>query len=106
MKAAPTPTGTVTLMDGSDALGTVPLDGQGVATLSVKIVKPVGDHNIVANYSGDANFPATQSAVHVHTVAAAVQAMPVPTLGQWAVWLLSGLLAGLAMLNARGRKHA
>ena len=106
MKAAPTPTGTVTLMDGSDALGSVPLDGLGVATLSVKIVKPVGDHNIVANYSGDANFSATQSAVHVHTVAAAVQAMPVPTLGQWAVWLLSGLLAGLAMLNARGRKHA
>ncbi|QIL72439.1 IPTL-CTERM sorting domain-containing protein [Diaphorobacter sp. HDW4B] len=105
MKAAPTPTGTVTLMDGSDSLGTVPLDGLGVAMLSVKIVKPVGDHNIVANYSGDANFPATQSAVHLHTVAA-VLATPVPTLGQWAVWLLTGLLAGLAALNARGRKHA
>ena len=103
-KAAPIATGTVTLMDGTTSLGTASLDAAGVATLSAKSLTTVGDHYLVANYSGDANYPATQSAAYLHSVVAvaAVSPTPVPTLGQWGLILLSaGLLAVAALRRAR-----
>jgi hypothetical protein len=48
------PTGTVTFKDGSTALGTVSLTS-GVATFTTSSLS-AGSHNIVASYSGDANF--------------------------------------------------
>jgi hypothetical protein len=48
------PTGTVTFKDGSTALGTVALNS-GVAMFTTSGLS-VGSHQIVASYSGDANF--------------------------------------------------
>jgi parallel beta-helix repeat protein len=50
-----TPTGTVTFTDGSTVLGTSTLSANGVATLTVSSLS-FGAHQIVATYSGDANF--------------------------------------------------
>ena len=50
------PTGSVTLMDGSTALGSaLPLDGTGKATYSVSSLT-AGSHTITATYLGDANY--------------------------------------------------
>ena len=103
-KAAPIATGTVTLMDGTSSLGTASLDATGVATLSMQSLTTVGDHYLVANYSGDANYPATQSEAYLHSVVAvpAISPTPVPTMGQWALMLLSaGLLAVATLRRAR-----
>jgi autotransporter-associated beta strand protein len=63
---AGTPTGTVTFLDGSTALGTVALDANGMATLTTSILD-VGDHPITAVYSGDSN-DVTSTSVEVDQV--------------------------------------
>ncbi|WP_393942341.1 MBG domain-containing protein [Comamonas sp. J-3] len=105
-KAAPVPTGTVTLTDGATTLGTAPLDGSGKATLAVTSLTTPGAHNIVASYSGDASFPAAQSAVWIQTVnAASVSApTPVPSLSNLALVLLSAMAAGFGGLALRLRR--
>src|SRR5262249_20835387 len=56
----PTPDGgTVDFQDGATDLGTVPVDSNGVAVLD--LVLPLGDHNIIAVYSGDADFDTSTS---------------------------------------------
>jgi autotransporter-associated beta strand protein len=62
-----TPTGSVSFLDGATLLGTSPLDGSGIATLSTSIL-PVGPQSITAVYSGDANFLGDTSPVQVETV--------------------------------------
>ena len=104
-KAAAVPTGTVTLTDGSTVLGTAALDAMGQATLTVKTLTTVGTHSIVASYSGDANFPAFTSAAFMQTVSAATaEAVPVPSLGTWAVLLLNLMAAVLGALGLRWRR--
>ncbi len=49
---AVTPTGTVTFLDGSTPLGTVTLNGSGVATLNVSSLS-VNTHSLTASYAGD-----------------------------------------------------
>jgi streptogramin lyase/plastocyanin len=56
--AAGSPTGSVTFKDGSVVLGTVKLDANGRATLSIKFTT-TGIHTIKAVYSGDAEFAAS-----------------------------------------------
>jgi len=56
---AGTPTGTVTFLDGTTALGTGTLTG-GAATISISSLT-VGMHSITAAYGGDVNFRATTS---------------------------------------------
>ncbi len=57
------PTGTVTFLEGTTALGSGPLDANGVATLNLSTL-PVGSHTIMARYEGDSNFnSSTSSAV-------------------------------------------
>jgi ELWxxDGT repeat protein len=51
--------GSVTFKDGDTELGTVAVDGSGVATLSP--VLGAGPHDITADYTGDVNFPASAS---------------------------------------------
>lgn len=58
-EGGPTPTGTVTFMEGSTALGSVELS-HGSATYNTSALA-VGSHQIVASYSGDANDPPAQS---------------------------------------------
>lgn len=53
------PTGSVTLTDGGVAIGTAPL-ANGVATFTTEFAG-LGDHPIIAEYSGDQNFQPTNS---------------------------------------------
>jgi len=63
---SPTPSGAVTFMDGSKALGHVQLS-QGQASLTTSSLAK-GKHNITAKYSGNETFNPNQSAVRVQTV--------------------------------------
>jgi Bacterial Ig-like domain (group 3)/NHL repeat len=64
-----TPTGSVTFKDGANTLGSVILNGSGVAAYTISSLA-VGTHNITASYSGDAKDGAVTSAVLVETVTA------------------------------------
>jgi uncharacterized protein (TIGR03118 family) len=59
-----TPTGTVTFLDGANALGTAPLV-DGSATLDAIFAKS-GIHEITAQYGGDSAFLASSNSVPVH----------------------------------------
>jgi fibronectin-binding autotransporter adhesin len=61
-----TPTGTVTFMDGSSSLDTVPLSG-GRATFATNLLD-AGSHTITVVYSGDGNFVTSTSAPLNETV--------------------------------------
>ena len=60
-------TGSVTFKDGSAALGTVGVGGAGSATFSTAALA-VGQHTIVASYSGDSLNQAATSSLLVQTV--------------------------------------
>jgi hypothetical protein len=64
---APTPTGTVTLMEGTTALGTETLDGSGTAVITLSNLS-VGTHAVHAVYVGDSNFAPQKTATINHTV--------------------------------------
>src|SRR5262245_11481925 len=53
------PTGNVTFFDGGTALGTVALDVNGHATLTLSLA--VGTHELTAHYAGNATFAAANS---------------------------------------------
>ena len=55
-----TPSGTAVLFDGSTQLTTISLNGSGVATYSTTQLAP-GQHNLYAQYAGDASDSAGQS---------------------------------------------
>jgi hypothetical protein len=55
-----TPTGTITFYDGTTVLGTVSLNGMGMAALTVSDLA-VGSHSITAVYSGDATYSGSSS---------------------------------------------
>jgi autotransporter-associated beta strand protein len=55
-----TPTGTVTFLDGSTALGTEALDGSGQTTFTTSALA-VGDNSITAVYNSDTNFATSTS---------------------------------------------
>jgi hypothetical protein len=56
------PTGTVTFRDGERVLGAVPLDESGEARITVADLT-AGEHDIRADYSGDANFAPSSAAL-------------------------------------------
>ena len=59
------PTGTVTFMSGTTALGSATLDASGVATLTPNLTGGV-NYNIIANYSGDVDhLPSSSPAIAV-----------------------------------------
>ena len=63
-----TPTGTVTLYDGVNSIGSTPLPANGKATFAISSLS-VGGHNITARYSsGDTNFASSNSGVWSQTV--------------------------------------
>jgi Bacterial Ig-like domain (group 3)/IPTL-CTERM motif len=92
------PTGTVQFRDGASNLGSpVPLSG-AVATLSTSALS-VATHAITAVYSGDANNAASTSPVVNQVVNAAgvvTPNAPIPTLSEWALVLLIGLMLVVA----------
>jgi hypothetical protein len=59
---AGTPSGTVTFIEGTAALGTASLDNTGRASLTVNLL-PAGSHNLTASYSGDTNLLASTASV-------------------------------------------
>jgi len=54
------PTGNVTFYDGTNALGSAPLNSSGAAAFSTSTLA-LGMHSITAQYSGDVNFLASTS---------------------------------------------
>jgi hypothetical protein len=58
--SGPTPTGSVTFMDGSTTLGTVTLNSSGVAAFTTSTLA-TGTQSITANYSGDSNYAQADS---------------------------------------------
>jgi uncharacterized protein (TIGR03437 family) len=58
----PAPTGSVTFVDGSTALGTISLNSSAQAVLTLASGLAAGDHSIVGTYNGDANLQAASSA--------------------------------------------
>jgi len=61
------PTGTITFMDGSTPLGTVPFDSTGIAIFSTSALS-VGTHTHTAVYNGDTNFAPSTSSPLLQTV--------------------------------------
>lgn len=57
---AGTPAGSLAFLDGSVSLGTVQLDGSGVASITVPSFN-AGSHTITANYSGGSVFEASST---------------------------------------------
>jgi autotransporter-associated beta strand protein len=76
--ATGTPTGSVTFLDGSTALGSGGVDSSGHATFSASGLA-VGSHTISAAYSGDVNFMADTSAPFTQTVSPGVPLTPAAT---------------------------
>jgi uncharacterized repeat protein (TIGR01451 family) len=68
--SGPQPTGTVTFFDGSTALGTVALNGSGLASFTVPNFH-LGNHLITAVYSGDALNSSATSAAFAEVIQAA-----------------------------------
>ena len=71
---APIPTGTVTFMDGSAAVGTAPLTS-GKATLAVTSLG-FGVHSLTASYNGDATYAVATSAAASETVLVTTARVP------------------------------
>ncbi|HTY14160.1 MAG TPA: Ig-like domain-containing protein [Methanoregulaceae archaeon] len=70
-------TGTVTFKDGSDMLGSEPLNSTGVATFTASSLSP-GNHNIIADYSGNSidnigEYNSNYSACESHDLTQVVQ---------------------------------
>jgi hypothetical protein len=63
----PTPTGTITFLDGTTVIGSSALDSTGTAHLST-FFTTLGLHNITASYSGDAGHAPSVSPVVVEEV--------------------------------------
>jgi uncharacterized delta-60 repeat protein len=63
----PVPTGTITFRDGDTSLGSSPLDENGVARFTTRVLGQ-GSHIVTAVYSGDNNFKGSTSAPRIHTV--------------------------------------
>ena len=95
-KVAATPTGSVSFTDNGANIGTVALDA-GSASFTVPALS-AGTHTIVASYSGDAQMAATtQTFVQEVKVAQAMNPSPVPTMSDYALWLLGAALMWFGM---------
>jgi hypothetical protein len=78
--AGVTPTGTVTFYDGTTAIGTGTLDGQGIATLTTSTLT-AGTHNISAQYAATTDFNASTSNTVAQVVNPASTPPPPPPTG-------------------------
>ncbi len=75
-----------------------------VATCSASFAGPDGPHDIVATYVSSSVCIGSASAITTHTVTGSVVA--VPTVGEWTMWGLAGLIAlgGGVVLSRRARR--
>ena len=65
-----TPSGKVTVKEGTTTLGSANLDGTGHASVALPASLPVGTHNLTVSYGGDATFGSANGAVTAHVNAA------------------------------------
>ncbi|WP_353063741.1 Ig-like domain repeat protein [Tunturibacter psychrotolerans] len=54
------PTGTVIVRDGANSIGTVGIDANGLATLTISTLS-IGAHTLIATYNGDSSHPGSVS---------------------------------------------
>ena len=113
--AAPTGTITFNLFGPNDATCTgavlftsiVPINGNGSYTSTSFTPLVIGTYRWIANYSGDTNNAATANTCNAPNESVLVTAIPIPipTLSEWAMILLAGLLAfaGFVALRKQGR---
>lgn len=73
------PTGTVEFFNGVTSLGTVAVDANGVATITVANL-PTGSNVITADYSGDAGYGGLTSAGYTQVVDARIAALTLASL--------------------------
>lgn len=92
-----TPTGTVTLLDGTTSLGQQTLDSSGQAAFSLSNLT-AGQHSLTASYSGDTNFNAATSSTLTQSVTDFQLSLPTGsqtvTAGGTATYSLSATPAG------------
>jgi hypothetical protein len=105
-----TPTGTMTIRDGTTLLGTATLNGSGVATYSTTTLAP-GTHTISAEYSGDVVYAAgatgtvTQVIDRAATATALVVSTPSTTSDTSITWTATvtstatGIIGGTVTFN-------
>jgi len=88
---------TITFSVNGVVQGTRTTDTSGKATFDY--APPAeGTYSFGAAFAGDANRSAAEAVISLYVVGpASASAVPVPTLGQWALALLALLLAGLAL---------
>ena len=88
------PTGTVTFFDGATSIGSGPLNGAGVATLTTSALSQ-GTHTLTAVYGGDTSYAGSTSAPVAATVT-----IPVPATGnpQPAADHRAGIVGALLLL--------
>lgn len=113
--AAPTGTITFTLFGPNDATcagaaiftSTVPVNGNGTYISTSFTPLAIGTYRWIANYSGDANNAATANICNAanESVLVTAVAIPIPTLSEWAMIMLAGLMAfaGFAALRRQGK---
>jgi len=75
----PTPTGSVTFMDGTTILGTASLNSSVQATFTTSSLR-VGSHSITAVYGSDANYAASTSSMLTEVVTGSATATTATTL--------------------------
>ena len=95
------PTGSVTFSDGATAIGTVPLNASGTATLVTSTLTQ-GSHTLTALYSGDPS--AAQATITAAQQVDAAQPVAVPSLSVWMLALLSFALAGAGLVARNEEK--
>jgi sugar lactone lactonase YvrE len=71
-----TPTGTVTIYDGTAAVGTVTLSAQGTAVFATSNLS-IASHTLTAVYAGDAQYSPSTSAALQQTVSLATTALTI-----------------------------
>jgi hypothetical protein len=74
------PTGVVTFYDGTTVLGSMTLNGSGVATFTINSLA-AGDHSITAFYNGDVTDGTSTSAVMTQTITSPGAPAPAPHVG-------------------------
>ncbi len=88
------PTGTVTFKDGTTTLGSMTLNGTGVAVYTTKTLT-VGGHSIIAAYGGDSADSGSTSAAAAVTVTAAPPPAPTVTIAVAPTTIVLGQTATL-----------
>ncbi len=96
-----TPTGSVAFFDGTTSLGSVALDANGVAVLTLSSLAQ-GTHALSAEYAGGGGF-ASASAQLSLVMSAPPVLVPTPALSEWMLVLFATLMVAVGVRVVRER---